>query len=225
MKYASYIDHTLLKADASSKEIKNLCKEALKYEFFSVCVNPCNIKTCKKFLKSTPVKVCSVVGFPLGSNDTKVKIFETKKAIKDGADEIDVVINIAKLKDKKYKYIEKELSSIVKVCRGRAIVKVIIETCLLTKEEIKTACELVYASGVDYVKTSTGFAKGGATLEDVELMKELCKDKIKIKASGGISNFETMKSLIAAGASRIGTSHGVEIMEEIARNSNKDGEI
>ena len=225
MKYASYIDHTLLRADATIKDIKELCKEALKYEFFSVCVNPCYIKICKKYLKSTPVKVCSVVGFPLGSNDTKVKVFETKKALKDGADEIDVVINISKLKDKKYKYIEKELSSIVKVCKGRAIVKAIIETCLLTKDEIRTACEIVYASGVDYVKTSTGFSKYGATVSDVEFIKELCKDKMKIKASGGISDFESMKSLIGAGATRIGTSHGVEIMEEIVKNSTLNGEI
>lgn len=225
MKYASYIDHTLLRADASGKEIKNLCKEALKYEFFSVCVNPCFIKICKKYLKGTPVKVCSVIGFPLGSNDTKVKVFEAKKALKDGADELDVVINVSKLKDKKYAYIEKELSNIVKISKGRAIVKVIIETGLLTKEEIRRACEIVYASGVDYIKTSTGFAKKGASVEDVELIKEICKDKIKIKASGGINSFSFMKDLIGAGASRIGTSHGVEIMEEILQNSLKDGEI
>jgi deoxyribose-phosphate aldolase len=225
MKYASYIDHTLLKADASSLEIKKLCKEALKYEFFSVCVNPDNIKLCKKYLTGSSVKVCSVVGFPLGSNDPKTKLFEAKKAIKDGADEIDVVINVARLKDKKYKYVEKELASIVKISRGKAIVKAIIETCLLTKEEIKVACEIVYSSGVDYVKTSTGFSKYGARVEDVELIKEICKDKIKIKASGGIGDFETMKSLIGAGASRIGTSHGVEIMEEIVKKSAKEGEM
>lgn len=225
MKYASYIDHTLLKSDATSKDIKNLCKEALKYEFFSVCVNPCNIRTCKKYLKNTPVKVCSVIGFPLGANDTKTKVFEAKKAIKDGADEIDVVINIAKLKDKKYKYIEKELSSIVKVSRAKALVKVIIETCLLTNDEIKAACEIIYASGVDYVKTSTGFSKSGATVEDVELIKEICKDKIMIKASGGINNLEFMKSLIGAGATRIGTSHGVKIMEEIIAKTPSNGEM
>ena len=224
MKYSSYIDHTLLKADASAIEIKKLCQEALKYEFFSVCVNPCNVKLANKYLKNTEVKVCSVVGFPLGANDPKTKLFEAKKAIKDGADEIDVVINIAKLKDKKYKYVEKELANIVKVSKGKAIVKAIIETCLLNKEEIKKACEIVYASGVDYVKTSTGFSKYGARVEDVELIKEICKDKIKIKASGGISDLYTMKALIGAGATRIGTSHGVEIMEEIVKNSTKVGE-
>ncbi len=225
MKYANYIDHTLLKPDATIKDIKKLCKEALEYEFFSVCVNPSYVKISRKYLKNSPVKVCSVIGFPLGNNTTKVKVYEAKQAIKDGAQEIDIVINIAKLKDKKYAYIEKELSSIVKASRGKALVKVIIETCLLTNEEIKKACEIIYASGVDYVKTSTGFSKSGATIEDVELIKEICKDKILIKASGGINNFDFMKSLIAAGASRIGTSHGVEIMEEISKNSSLNGKI
>lgn len=224
MKYSSYIDHTLLRADASTNDIKKLCKEALKYEFFSVCVNPCNIKECRKYLKDTPVKVCSVVGFPLGANDTKTKVFEAKKAIKDGADEIDVVINIAKLKDRKYKYVEKELSNIVKISKGKALVKVIIETCLLSKEEIRAACEIVYGSGVDYIKTSTGFSKYGARVEDVELIKEICKDKIRIKASGDIKDLFTMKTLIGAGATRIGTLHAVEIMEEIVKNCNKEGE-
>ena len=160
----------------------------------------------------------------MANNDVKTKVFEAKKAIKDGANEIDVVINIAKFKDKKYKYIEKELASIVKVSKGKAIVKVIIETCLLTKEEIIKACEIVYASGVDYIKTSTGFSKYGARVQDIETIKEICKDKMRIKASGGISDFETMKSMIGAGATRIGTSHGVQIMEEIVRNSSKEGE-
>ena len=225
MKYSSYIDHTLLKADASEKEIKQLCKEAIKYEFFSVCINPCFIKLAKRYLKNTPVKVCSVIGFPLGANDTKVKVYEAKQAIKDGADEIDVVINVSKLKDKKYKYIEKELESIVKVSRGKAIVKVIIETCLLTKEEIKVACEILYASGVDYIKTSTGFSKYGARVEDVEYIKELCRDKVRIKASGGIKDLFTMKSLIGAGATRIGTSNGVKIMEEIEEKDPYMGEM
>jgi len=225
MNYASYIDHTLLKADATNTDIKKLCKEAIQYEFFSVCVNPCYIKACKKYLKGTSVKICSVIGFPLGANDIKTKVFEAKQAIKNGADEIDVVINISKLKEKKYKYIEKELDNIVKVSKGKALVKVIIETCLLTGEEIKSACQIVYASGVDYVKTSTGFSKYGARVEDVQLMKEICGDKIFIKASGGIKNFESMKNLIIAGARRIGTSHGVEIMQEIDKNSHKIGEI
>lgn len=224
MKYSNYIDHTLLRADATLNDIKKLCKEAIDYEFFSVCINPCYVKTAKRYLKDTQVKVCTVIGFPLGSNEIKTKVFEAKKAIKDGANEIDVVMNISKFKDKKYKYIEKELDSIVKVSRGKAIVKVIIETCLLTKEEIRRACEIVYAAGVDYVKTSTGFSKYGARVEDVEVIKEVCKDKMKIKASGGISDFETMKNMIIAGATRIGSSRGVQIMEEIVRNSLKEGE-
>ena len=225
MKYSSFIDHTLLKPEATTSQIKKLCKEALDYEFFSVCVNPSHVKTCAKYLKGTPVKVCTVIGFPLGANTTKTKVFEAKNAIKEGASEIDVVINVGKLKEKKYKYIEKELSSIVKVSKGKALVKVIIETCLLTPQEIKTACEVVYASGVDFVKTSTGFSKYGARVEDVELMKEVVKDKIAIKASGGIGDFETMKSMIGAGATRIGTSKGVQIMEEIKQNSTKEGEL
>ena len=225
MKYANYIDHTLLKPDATSAQIKKLCKEAATYGFFSVCVNPCHVKTCYKTLKDTSVKVCTVIGFPLGANATKVKIFEAKQAIKDGAEEIDVVINVAKLKEKKYKYIEKELSSIVKASKGKALVKVIIETCLLAPEEIVKACEVVYASGADYVKTSTGFSKYGARVEDVELMKTVVKDKMFIKASGGIGDLETMKSMIAAGASRIGTSKGAQIMEEIKEKSTKDGEL
>lgn len=219
MKYANYIDHTLLRSDALTSDIKKLCQEAIKYEFFSVCVNPCYIKIAKKYLKNSSVKVCSVIGFPLGANTSKTKVYEAKQAIKDGVDEIDVVINIAKLKEKKYRYLEKELNDIVKIAKGNTIVKAIIETCLLTKEEIKIACEIVYASGVDYVKTSTGFSKYGATIEDVELIKEVCKDKMLIKASGGINDFNKMKELIAAGANRIGTSHSVQIMQEIERES------
>ena len=220
MKYSSYIDHTLLKADAKQQKVKNLIVEAIKYDFFSVCINPCYVKLAKKYTRGTDVKVCTVIGFPLGANDTKTKLFEAKKAIKDGADEIDVVINIAKLKDKKYNYVEKELKAIRKAS-GKTLIKVILETTLLTKDEIVRGCEIAIDSGMDYVKTSTGFA-GGATVEAVETMKEVCKDKIKIKASGGIRDFESMKALIVAGANRIGTSNGVAIMEEIIKNSSND---
>jgi deoxyribose-phosphate aldolase len=157
----------------------------------------------------------------LGANDTKTKVFEAKKAIKDGADEIDVVMNIAKFKERKYNYVEKELISIIKAVKGSALVKVIIETCLLTIEEIQTACKLVYSCGATYVKTSTGFSKYGARVEDVEVMADLCKEKMLIKASGGISDFKTMKDLIFAGATRIGTSNGVKIMQEIEKNQLK----
>ena len=216
MNYASYIDHTLLKADATSKDIKYLCNEAVEYGFYSVCVNPCYIKAAKKNLKDTGVKVCSVIGFPLGASDTKVKVYEAKKAIHDGAEEIDVVINISKIKEKKFSYIEKELVSIVNAINKKAVIKVIIETCLLTKEEIVEACKIIYKSGADFVKTSTGFSFKGAQVEDIELMKHICKDKILIKASGGINSLNHMKLLIEAGANRIGTSHSVEIMQELS---------
>lgn len=214
MHYNSYIDHTLLKADASEKDIKKLCKEAKEYEFFSVCVNPCFVKSAKKYLKGSDVKVCTVIGFPLGANTTKTKLFETKRAINEGADEIDVVFNISKFKDKKYSYVGKELSKIVDLCKKKVIVKVIIETCYLTKEEILEACKLVYECGVDYVKTSTGYGKDGANLDDVRMMREFCKDKLKIKASGGIKTLKQVEDFVLAGAERIGTSSGVAIMNE-----------
>lgn len=225
MKYANYIDHTILKADAKLSQIRKLCNEAIEYEFCSVCVNPCHVKSCAKYLKDSSVKVCTVIGFPLGANSIKTKVFEAKQAIKDGASEIDVVINVGKLKDKKYSYIEKELTSVVKASNGKALVKVIIETCLLTADEIRKACEIVVSSGADFVKTSTGFSKYGARVEDVVIMKEVVKDQIEIKASGGIGDFETMLAMINAGAARIGTSKGVTIMEEIKQNSTKVGEL
>jgi deoxyribose-phosphate aldolase len=225
MNYASYIDHTILKADAKLSQIKKLCKEAMEYEFCSVCVNPCHVKSCAKYLKGSNVKVCTVIGFPLGATSTKTKAFEAKQAIKDGATEVDVVINVGKLKDKKYAYVEKDLNSVVKVSEGKALVKVIIETCLLTPDEIRKACEIVIASGAQFVKTSTGFSKYGARVEDVEIMKETVKDKILIKASGGVSDFESMKAMINAGANRIGTSKGIAIMEEIKQISTKVGEL
>lgn len=222
MNYANYIDHTLLKADATEKDIKKLCIEARDNEFFSVCINPCFVKYAKKCLKGSNIKVCTVIGFPLGANNTKVKLFEVKKALSDGADEIDVVMNIGKFKQKKYTYVGKELSKIVDLCNKKAIVKVIIETCYLTKEEILRACQLVYECGVDFVKTSTGYGSNGACIEDVAMMKEVCKDRLKIKASGGIKTLAQMKEFILAGAERIGTSSGVSIIRECldVENSN-----
>lgn len=214
MHYNSYIDHTLLKADASEKDIKKLCKEAKEYEFFSVCVNPCFVKSARKYLKGSDVKVCTVIGFPLGANTTKTKLFEAKRAVAEGADEIDVVFNISKFKDRKYNYVSKELSKIVDLCKKKVLVKVIIETCYLTKEEILEACKLVYECGVDYVKTSTGYGKDGANLDDVRMMREVCKNKLKIKASGGIKTLKQVEDFILAGAERIGTSSGVAIMNE-----------
>ena len=222
MNYASYIDHTLLKADATEKDIKKLCKEAKEYEFFSVCINPCYVKYARKCLKGSNVKVCTVIGFPLGANNTKVKLFEAKKAIADGADEIDVVFNIGKFKEKKYAYVGKELAKIVDLCNKKVLVKVIIETCYLTKEEILKACELVYECGVDFVKTSTGFGTNGAQVEDVRLMKEACKDKLKIKASGGIKTLAQVEQFILAGAERIGTSSGINIVKEGTEEKNSN---
>lgn len=214
MNYNNYIDHTLLKADACEKDIKRICKEAKDYEFFSVCINPCYVKYAKKCLKGSEVKVCTVIGFPLGASTTKTKLFEVKKAISDGVDEVDVVFNIGKFKDKKYNYVGKELSKIVDLCNKRVLIKVIIETCYLTKEEILKACELVYECGVDYVKTSTGYGKDGANLDDVKMMSGYCKEKLKIKASGGIKTLAQLESFVLAGAERIGTSSGVQIMNE-----------
>lgn len=222
MYYNSYIDHTLLKADASEKDIKKLCKEAKEYDFFSVCVNPCFVKCARKHLKGSEVKVCTVIGFPLGANTTKTKLFEAKRAIAEGADEIDVVFNIGKFKEKKYSYVGKELTKIVDLCKKKVVVKVIIETCYLTKEEIIEACKLVYECGVDYVKTSTGYGKDGAVLDDVKMMKEFCKDKLKIKASGGIKTLKQVEEFILAGAERIGTSSGVSIMNEKTDEINKN---
>ena len=214
MIYNNYIDHTLLKADATEKDIKKLCKEAKEYEFFSVCVNPCFVKYAKKCLKGSNVKVCTVIGFPLGASTSKTKLFEAKRAIVEGVDEIDVVINIGKFKEKKYAYVGKELAKIVDLCNKKVLVKVIIETCYLTKEEILKACELVYECGVDYVKTSTGYGSAGAEIETVKMMREYCKDKLKIKASGGIKTLKQVEDFILAGAERIGTSSGVSIANE-----------
>lgn len=218
MNYASYIDHTLLKADAVEKDIKKLCKEAKEYGFYSVCINPCFVKYAKKQLKNSEVKVCTVIGFPLGADCSKVKIYEAKKAIADGADELDIVLNIGKFKEKKYNYIYKELSKIVKMCSGKIITKVIIETCFLSKEEILKSLEILYDAGVDFVKTSTGYGTDGAHLEDVKMIKEACEGKLKIKASGGIRTLAQVKEFILAGADRIGTSSGVKIVGEMEEN-------
>ncbi len=210
--FSKYFDHTILKADATEKEILNLCEEAKKYNFASVCINPCYIKTCVEKLKGTDIDICTVVGFPLGSMTTEAKLFETEQALKDGATEIDMVINIGKLKDKNYDYINNEISSLKKVC-GDKVLKVIIETCLLTDDEKIKACELSKEAGADFVKTSTGMSKGGATKEDIALMRKVVGEKLGVKASGGIKDLDTANSMIEAGASRIGCSATVSIIE------------
>ena len=207
------IDHTLLKPNSSKDEIEQLCNEAIKYQFAAVCVNPYYVSYCKKLLKNTDVKIATVVGFPLGASTKNTKVFETIDAINKGADEIDMVINIAALKDGAYQVVSDEIKDIVKAAHKKVLVKVIIETCLLNDDEKKKACELALEAGADFVKTSTGFSTGGATVEDVKLMKSVVGDKMQVKASGGIRDLEAAKMMIEAGATRLGTSSGVKIVE------------
>ena len=215
MELNRYIEHTLLKQNATKEEVKNLFDEALEHKFFGVCVNPCNVKFAKEYLNGSEVKIVTVIGFPLGQSTTEVKILETVDAIKNGADEIDMVMNIGKLKDGNFNYIVDEISKIKTACQGQNL-KVIIETDLLTKEEIKKACELCIEGGADFVKTSTGFVKNGvgAKAEDVKLMYDTVKDAgLQVKASGGIRDREAALKMIEAGALRLGTSSGVKITE------------
>lgn len=207
-----YIDHTLLKPDAKESDITILINEAIKYDFMSVCINPCYVNFAAQKLKNTDVKVCTVIGFPLGANSTKTKVYETVQAISDGAQEIDMVINISALKSNKHDLVLQEIKEIRKVCTSGVILKVIIETGLLTREEKITACKLVSEAKADFIKTSTGFANSGATIEDVILMKENISDSVLIKASGGVKNKEQAINMIKAGAARIGTSNGVVIV-------------
>jgi len=213
MNLHKYIDHTLLKATATPSEITQLCAEAKEYHFYAVCVNGCYVKLAKAAIASSEVKVAAVIGFPLGAMSTEAKVAETKSCIKDGADEIDMVINVGMFQSGNVDYIEDEIYAIKKAA-GDKVLKVIIETCYLSEEEKKTACKLAMKAGADFVKTSTGFGTGGATLEDVQLMKSIVGDQMKIKASGGIKNAKTAKEYIALGISRIGTSSGIEIVSE-----------
>lgn len=213
LELSKYFDHTILKPSASEDEVRAVCKEALYYNFASVCVNQYRTSLVKSLLEGTDVKVCTVVGFPLGAVCTQVKVFETLEAIKDGADEIDMAINVGALKDKNYKYVRRDIESVKSACKDVTL-KVIIETCLLTEEEKKKACELSVEAGADYVKTSTGFSTGGATVDDVALMKYVVGDKAKVKASGGIRNYETAMNMITAGADRLGTSATVSIVNK-----------
>lgn len=211
--YATYIDHTLLKADAKKDEIIELCAEASMYSFASVCINPTWVKTAAVALEGSPVKVCTVIGFPLGASTTEVKAFETENAIRNGASEIDMVINIGALRDGNDELVKQDIAAVVKATKGQALVKVIIETSLLTVTEKRTACELAIIAGADFVKTSTGFSTGGATEEDVKLMRAVVGPKTGVKASGGVRSFEDMEKMIQAGATRIGASSGVQIMK------------
>lgn len=207
------IDHTALKPNTNKESILKLIAEAKTYDFASVCVNPCWVALAHQELKNTDVKVCTVIGFPLGANTTEVKVFETKDAIEKGAQEIDMVINIAMLKDKEYDYVENEIHQIVEAAKDKAIVKVIIETCLLTDEEKIKACELSQKAGVDFVKTSTGFSTGGATVHDIALMRKTVGAEMGVKASGGVHTHEEALAMVEAGATRIGASAGVKLLK------------
>jgi deoxyribose-phosphate aldolase len=210
---AHMIDHTLLRPDASQDQIAQLCYEARKYRFASVCVNPTNVKLCAQLLQGSGVPVCAVVGFPLGATPPEVKVFETQQAIRDGATEVDMVINVGALKSRDYELVERDIASIARACHaGNAILKVIIEAALLTDEEKVVACQLAKVAGADFVKTSTGFGPGGAAIEDVALMRRVVGPSMGVKAAGGIRTFEDAQKMVAAGASRIGASASIKIV-------------
>lgn len=211
---AQMIDHTVLKADTTQETIDTLLEEAKSYGFASVCLNPYWVKYAAEVLQDYPeTKVCTVIGFPLGANTKEVKALETKDAIMNGATEVDMVINIGALKDGKDDVVKNDIAAVVEAAKGKALVKVIIEACLLTDEEKQTACELAVAAGADYVKTSTGFSTGGATVEDISLMRETVGPKIGVKASGGVRTLADAEAMIEAGATRIGASSGVDIVK------------
>ncbi len=211
------IDHTLLKADASQEQIAQLCYEARKYQFASVCVNPTNVKLSSQLLKDSGVKVCTVVGFPLGATPGTVKAYETQQAIRDGATEIDMVINVGALKSQDYRLVLEDIGAVVRAAHaGNALVKVIIEAALLTDEEKVIACQLAKTAGADFVKTSTGFGPGGATVPDVSLMRRVVGAEMGVKAAGGVGSYQDAQAMIAAGATRLGASAGVRIVREAA---------
>ncbi|MGM0687964.1 MAG: deoxyribose-phosphate aldolase [Bacillota bacterium] len=211
-KLAGYIDHTLLKPEATGRDIVKLCKEAVEYSFYAVCINPSYVNTAVKELQGSPVKVCAVVGFPLGVTSTTVKAFEAVEAVDGGAEEIDMVIHVGALKEGSTRYVIDDLSAVVKAVKGKTV-KVIIETGLLDKEEKITACRLVKESGAGFVKTSTGFGPGGATIADIQLMRETVGPDLGVKASGGIRTAKAAREMIEAGADRIGTSSGIAIIQ------------
>ena len=216
---AAMIDHTLLKPEATKQQIETLCQEAIEHKFFSVCVNPTWVSTAKELLAGSGVKVCTVIGFPLGATTAETKAFEAKNAIENGAEEVDMVINIGALKDKNDDLVEKDIRAVVEAAKGKALTKVIIETSLLTNEEKVRACELAVKASANFVKTSTGFSGGGAAVEDIELMRKTVGPNIGVKASGGVRNTEDAKKMIEAGATRIGASSGVAILKGLTDTS------
>lgn len=209
---AKYIDHTLLKAEASKEQIEKLCKEAREHEFASVCVNPCNVDKCYRLLEGSNVKVCTVIGFPLGATTINVKKYEAIDAVENGATEVDMVINIGRLKDKDYDYVYSDIAAVVDAVKDRAIVKVIIETALLHDDEKVKAVELSVKAGAHFIKTSTGFSTSGASIEDVSLMKRISDGKAQVKASGGVRTYDDAMAMINAGATRLGTSNSLNII-------------
>lgn len=217
MDIAGYIDHTVLAADATKERIESLCREAAEYGFASVCVNSCWVPLASRLLEGSSSKVCTVVGFPLGAMESSAKAFEARNAVEGGADEIDMVINVGFLKSGMIDAVLEDIKAVRKACEGHTL-KVIIETCLLSDEEKRIACELSEKAGADYVKTSTGFSTGGATVEDVRLMRSVVGDRLGVKASGGIRDYKTALAMIEAGASRIGASAGVRIVKEQDEN-------
>ena len=210
---AAIIDHTLLKPEATPDEVAKLCREAAEYHFASACVNPVYVNLTAELLRNSDVKVCSVAGFPLGASTPETKAFEARQAVEDGAHEVDMVINVGALKAADYVLVRDDIGGVVEVChQAGALCKVIIEAGLLTNEEKRLACQLAQEAGADFVKTSTGFIAGGATVEDVALMRSVVADKMGVKASGGIKTYEQARALVEAGANRIGASAGVEIV-------------
>ncbi|GAB6167662.1 deoxyribose-phosphate aldolase [Clostridium carnis] len=217
---AAMIDHTILKPEATEAEVVKLCNEAIEYKFASVCINPSMVKTAASVLEGSEVKVCTVIGFPLGATTTEVKAFETENTIKNGANEVDMVINVGKLKERDLEYVKNDIKAVVDAAKGKALTKVIIETCLLTDEEKVIACKLSKEAGADFVKTSTGFSTGGATAADIKLMRETVGKELGVKASGGVRSREDALLMIENGATRIGASASIAICEGKKSNSN-----
>ena len=221
MKLEKYIDHTILKPEATAPAVKKICKEAIKYGFASVCVNPYYTALVSKELKGTDIKTCVVIGFPLGANTKEVKAFETNQAIELGAEEVDMVINVGALKDKDYEIVREDIEAVVKAAAKRAIVKVILETCLLTDEEKIKACKISKTAGVDFVKTSTGFSTSGANSHDVTLMRKIVGSEIGVKASGGIRDYDKAVEMVKAGANRLGVSASIAIVNSSVNAPNE----
>lgn len=220
MKLAGLIDHTALKPDTTKEQIMKLCSEAIEYGFASVCVNPSYVKLCSELLENSAVKVCTVIGFPLGANTTATKVAEASEAIENGANEVDMVINVGAIKSGNLDLVKSDVEAVVQTAKGKALVKVILETCLLTEEEKIASCKICKEARADFVKTSTGFSTGGATVADIKLMRGIVKPDMGVKASGGIRDYETAKAMVDAGASRIGASASVAIANKEKADGN-----